>query len=388
MTQKHRLRHEIYRLLESPTGSGRLRQSIDRGLITLIVVNALLMLLDDVATQPWEDIFYAIEVLSVGLFTIEYICRVWVAVEQHELHKRPAWRVRLHYMGSVGGLIDIAAILPFYLGAIIPVDLRYLRLLRLFRLLKLSRYSPALQSLAAAFYQERRSFAGALLIVIVVLLTSASAMHLAEHEAQPQAFGTLLDSMWWAIITLTTVGYGDVVPHTPAGKVIAGISALLGLGLFALPTAILASSFVEQIKRRDFVVNAKLVNQVPLFKNVGVMHMVEIASMLKPLTVPPFYTVVRAGDPADCMYFILTGELEVGLSPRPVRLSAGDFFGEMGLINHAPRSATVIAVTDTQLLMLEESDFHKLMQLYPDMRQEIESHAEIRSRKTKAKVEL
>lgn len=380
MTRRHPLRHEVYRLLESPTASGKLRHWIDRGLVGLIVVNAVLMLLDDVVVEPWDDLFYAIEVLSVGLFTIEYICRVWVSVEHHELHHRPAWRVRLRYVVSLSGLIDMAAILPFYLSAIMPVDLRYLRLLRLFRLLKLSRYSPALQSLAAAFYQERRSFAGALLIVIVALLTSASAMHLAEHEAQPQAFGTLLDSMWWAIITLTTVGYGDVVPHTPLGKVVAGISALLGLALLALPTAIMASSFVEQIKRRDFVVNAKLVNQVPLFKNVSVMHMVEIAAMLKPMTVPPFYTVVRAGDPADCMYFILTGELEVAASPKPVRLSAGDFFGEMGLLSHAPRNATVTAVTDTQLLMLEESDFDKLLQLYPDMRQEIETHVSIRGK--------
>ncbi len=140
---------------------------------------------------------------------------------------------------------------------------------------------------------------------------------------------------------------------------------------------IMASSFVEQIKRRDFVVNAKLVSQVPLFAGVGVMRMVEIATMLKPRTVPPLYTVVRKGDPADCMYFILSGELEVQL-PTPVHLKTGDFFGEMGLLDRAPRGATVTAVTDSQLLMLEEEDFHRLMRAYPEMRAAIEAAATAR----------
>ncbi len=372
-----RLRRELYRLLESQTAGGELRRAIDAALITLILANAILVLVDE-AIPAHSDLarwLWAFEHLSVGLFTVEYLCRLWISVEHDAFHHLPPWRARMQYMASAAGLIDLLAILPYFVGALAAIDLRYLRLLRLFRLLKLSRYSPALQSLAAAFYQERRSFLGALLILIVALLSTASLMHLVEGESQPDAFGTLMRSMWWAIVTLTTVGYGDVVPHTPLGKLIGGASALLGLCLFALPSAIMASSFVEQIKRRDFVVNAKLVMQVPLFANVGVMHLVEIASMLKPRTVPPLYTVVRKGDPADCMYFILSGELEVELQPKPVRLASGDFFGEMGLLNRAPRSATVTAVTDTQLLVLEDIDFDKLMRLYPDMRTAIEARA-------------
>ena len=209
-------------------------------------------------------------------------------------------------------------------------------------------------------------------------MSSATIMHLLEREAQPEAFGTILNSMWWAIITLTTVGYGDVVPHTPLGKAFGGICALLGLCLLALPAGIMARAFSEEIKRRDFVVNVKLVSQVPLFAGIGVMRMVEIATMLKPLTVPPLYTVVRKGEPAHCMYFILSGELEVELSPTPVRLKTGEFVGEMGLLDSAPRTATVTAVTDTQLLVLEEEDFHKLTRVYPEMRTAIEAVATAR----------
>lgn len=377
-----KLRHELYRLLESQTAGGSLRRWVDTALIGLILCNAALVLVDE-AVPPgsaWTPWLWGFEHASVALFTIEYLCRVWISVEHDAFHHLPPWRARLQYLVSGVGVIDLLAILPYYVGALALVDLRYLRLLRLFRLLKLSRYSPALQSLAAAFYQERRSFLGALLVLIVALFLTAGLMHLVEGSAQPEEFGTLRSSMWWAIVTLTTVGYGDVVPHTGLGKLVGGASALLGLCLFALPSAIMASSFVEQIKRRDFVVNAKLVMQVPLFANVGVMHLVEIASMLKPRTVPPLYTVVRKGDPADCMYFILSGELQVELKPNPVRLSNGDFFGEMGLLNKAPRMASVTAVTDTQLLVLEDTDFDKLMRLYPDMRAEIEARAADRNK--------
>lgn len=380
MSASLQARHALYQLLESRTATGPLRRGIDTGLIVMIVANAGLVLLDDaiLGASRWAPWLVAFEWASVGLFTIEYLSRIWIAVEADAAHDVSPFRARLLYLFSAAGLVDLVAILPFYLGLLLVFDLRYLRLLRLFRLLKLSRYSPALQSLAAALYEERRAFLGALLIMIVALMSAASIMHVLERYAQPEAFGTLLDSMWWAIITLTTVGYGDVVPHTPAGKVFGGACALLGLCLFALPAGIMASSFVEQLKRRDFVVNAKLVAQVPLFRGVGITHLVEIATMLKPRSVPPRYTVVRKGDAADCMYFILSGELEVQL-PTPVRLLPGQFFGEMGLLNHVPRVASVSAVTDTQLLTLEEHDFHKLMSIYPDMRAVIEAEMAKRS---------
>lgn len=375
---RQRLRRDVYRILESPTGGGWVRRWLDASLILLILVNAGLVLVEE-ALPPGA---YAAELdwferATIAIFAIEYCIRLWVAVERDDRHDLPPWRLRVGYMVSSVGLIDLCAFAPALLAGLFFLDPRYLHLVRL---LKLTRYSPALQSLATVFYQERRSFFGALLIAVMALFTSASLIHLVEKDVQPEAFGTITQSMWWAIVTLATIGYGDVVPHTPLGKIVGGVSALMGLCMVALPSAIMASSFMEQIKRRDFVVNSKLVLQVPLFADLQILHIVEIASMLRPLAVPPLYRVVRQGDAADCMYFVVSGELQVDLGERRVKLSNGDFFGELGLLNKAPRSANVVAVTDTQLLVLEASDFDKLTRIYPEMRNTIEAYAAERSK--------
>lgn len=368
-------RRAVYQTLECPRTDGFVRRSIDRILLALILANAAAVLVDQMVVpgSPAALWLMAFECVSVAVFTVEYCCRVWVAVEHEERTTMPPWRARLAYCVSPVGLIDLVAILPFYFGMLLALDLRYLRILRLFRLLKLTRYSPALQSLAGAFYEERRSFAGAFIIVFVAWMTAATLMHLVERESE--AFATLPDAMYWAIITLTTVGYGDVVPHTAAGKVIAGISALMGLCLFALPAGIVVSGFFEQIKRRDFSINAKLVAKVPLFAGLKVTHLVEISTLLRPLVVPPLYAVVRKGDPCDCMYFVLSGELEVHLPSTPLRLRSGEFFGEMGLLDLTSQVATVVARTDSQLLVLDEYDFNGLLRAYPEMRAAIEREA-------------
>lgn len=375
---RQRLRRDVYRILESPTGGGWVRRWLDASLILLILVNAGLVLVEE-ALPPGA---YAAELdwferATIAIFAMEYCIRLWVAVERDDRHDLPPWRLRVGYMVSSVGLIDLCAFAPALLAGLFFLDPRYLHLVRL---LKLTRYSPALQSLATVFYQERRSFFGALLIAVMALFTSASLIHLVEKDVQPEAFGTITQSMWWAIVTLATIGYGDVVPHTPLGKIVGGVSALMGLCMVALPSAIMASSFMEQIKRRDFVVNSKLVLQVPLFADLQILHIVEITSMLRPLAVPSLYRVVRQGDAADCMYFVVSGELQVDLGERRVKLSNGDFFGELGLLNKAPRSANVVAVTDTQLLVLEAGDFDKLTRIYPEMRNTIEAYAAERSK--------
>jgi len=376
-TKRQSLRREIYRILESPRGGGWIRRWIDAGLILLILINAALIVIEEVMPPGAYAVeLRVVEWVTVAVFAVEYGFRLWVAAERDDRHHLSPWRLRLGYILSPVGLIDLCAFAPSLLSGLIFLDPRYLRLVRL---LKLVRYSPALQSLAAVFYKERRTLFGALLIAVIALFVSAGVVHLAEREAQPEAFGTITESMWWAIVTVARIGYGDVVPHTPLGKLIGGVSALLGLCVVALPSAIMASGFIEQIRRRDFVVNSKLVLQVPLFADLQIVHIVEIASMLRPLAVPPLYRIVRAGDAADCMYFVVSGELQVDLGERRVKLSNGDFFGEMGLLNKAPRSADVVAVTDTQLLVLEASDFDKLTRVYPEMRSTIETYAAKRS---------
>lgn len=383
-------RRRVYHLLEGPGQHSLTGRMIEWLLIFLIIANSFAVVVSSVPRlhDTYEFWWLALEYLSVAVFTLEYLVRLWISPERDSNRNRSLTRARMRYVLSATGLFDLAAILPFWMGVMTDLDLRFLRILRLLQMLKLTRYSPALQSLAAALYEERRSFLGALLIVLMLQLFSASVIHLVEHEAQPEAFGTIADSMWWAIITLATVGYGDVVPKTPLGKMVGGLVAFAGLCLLALPAGIMAKAFAEEIKRRDFVVNVKLVSKVPLFTSIDINHLVEIATMLKPRSVAPLRAVVRKGDPSDCMYFVLSGELEVEVAPKPVRLGPGSFFGEMGLLNHGPRGATVTSVTDSQLLMLMDDDFDKLMKTYPDVLAEIRRVAAERTQPTKVKPAL
>jgi len=341
------VRRTLYRALESRTASGPLRRAIDGALVALIVANAGAVLIDDAGglDARWEPWLQAFELGSVVLFTAEYLVRLWISVDNERRSFGSPTAARLHYLLSPGGLIDLLAILPFWLGAMTMVDLRYLRLLRLFWLLKLTRLSPALQSLGAALYQERRSFLGAFVIMMVLLMTSATVMHLLERAAQPAAFGTVLDSMWWAIITLTTTGYGDAVPVTVLGRVLGGFVMVCGIAVLAMWAGILATTFSDEMRRRAFLRTWDLVTRVPYMAGLGAGTIAEVTRLLKVWDVAGGTVVMRRGEPGDCMYFIAEGEVEVRISP-PLRLKPGCFFGEIALITGEPRTATAAAATD------------------------------------------
>ncbi|MDX2101372.1 MAG: cyclic nucleotide-gated ion channel [Alphaproteobacteria bacterium] len=361
-----------WQMLECPRERGLTRRCIDALLIVLVIGNALAVVFgsDDDIHARYAPVFDWFEWASLAVFSLELGVRIWACVESPDRRGQSAWRQRLEFLTTPLVLIDILALVPALLHHLWGLDLRFVRLLRLLRMLKLARYSPALHALGAAFYAERRSFLGAGLIVAVLILLAASLLHLVEAEANPAGFGTLARSLWWAVVTLTTTGYGDVVPVTPLGRVLGGLCTILGLCLLALPAGIMANGFAEEIKRRDFVVNVKLVGQVPIFRGIDALHLAEIATMLRPRSVAPRALVVRAGDPSDCMYFVLQGELQV-MIPTPVLLGPGSFFGEMGLLTKAPRSASVRAMVDSQLLVLDEQDFDRLMRLHPEVLAEI-----------------
>jgi voltage-gated potassium channel len=178
------------------------------------------------------------------------------------------------------------------------------------------------------------------------------------------------------------VGYGDLVPITPAGRVFASIVTILGIGVYALPVGIIASGFAREIQRRDFVVTWAMVARVPLFKSLDAEQVGRIANLLRSRVAPGGSAIVRRGEPGDCMYFIAAGNAEVQIQPVPVRLSDGDFFGEMALIHDAPRGATVVALTRCQLLILDADDFRGLAQSEPRIAEAIRAIAEQRRQQT------
>ncbi len=310
----------------------------------------------------WFDI---IEIVSLVVFTLEYAARLWVARLHPPFRHLSAHSARWNYAVSGAGIVDLLAVLPFWFAFILPIDFRVVLVLRFVRFLKLTRYSPAMRSLLDALYQERRALFGCVVILIGTTLVAASLMHLAEGHVQPDKFGTIPDAMWWAIVTLGTIGYGDVVPMTVPGKLIASATIFLGLIMVALPVGIIANAFSNEIHRRDFVVTWSMVARVPLFSGLDAREVADIMRLLRAQQVEPGGLIVRRGDPAHSMYFIAAGEVEIELPHERVRLDVGHFFGEIAVLRSARRSANVTATTRTSLLVLDAHDFHALMERDP-----------------------
>lgn len=236
-------------------------RACDIFLSALILLNLAAVCLESVESinREYNSALVAFEWFSVSIFLTEYLLRIWsIAADNRNPAKTPLGR-RARYIFSFTGLIDLAAILPSILPLIMGgADLRWLRVLRLVRLLKISHYSSALEDLFSAVYEERRSFAAALYLMAIALFLSSSMMYLAEYEVQPEHFRSIPQTMWWSLITLTTVGYGDVFPITPMGKVIGAFTALMGVCTVALLTGIVASAFSNQMARREAIFEAEI----------------------------------------------------------------------------------------------------------------------------------
>jgi voltage-gated potassium channel len=239
-------------MLEPGRTADRPSKALNLFLILLISLNVVAIILESVdwIYQQYQSLFWYFEVFSVAVFTIEYFARVWSCIELDEASDSSPIMGRLRYMLTPIALIDLIAILPFYLGLYLTIDLRFLRGLRLLRLFKLTRYSPALVALLDVVQQESEALLAAMVVLLIMLVMSAAGIYLLENDLQPETFGSIPSSMWWAIVTLTTLGYGDVVPITPMGKAFAGLIGLIGIGMIALPAAIMASGFAENIRGR------------------------------------------------------------------------------------------------------------------------------------------
>ena len=196
------------------------------------------------------------ETFSVAFFTLEFLLRLW---SNGSRHSDSDWKGRKDYIFSFHGLVDIISILPFYLQAIFPgADLRVLRLLRLTRLLKLSHYSTAIEDLASAIYAERRSFGAVVYLLSIAIVASSTLMYYAEAAVQPEKLASIPHAIYWSVITLTTVGYGDISPITPVGKAIAIVTAFLGIATLAIFSGIVATSFANQLARKKVLYEQQL----------------------------------------------------------------------------------------------------------------------------------
>jgi len=372
-------RQRIYNLIEGSHPDHAGSQTFDVFMVFLIVANVLSVTLE---TVPGLDVthghlFLAFDNISVAIFTVEYLARLWVAVEHAPVARHGAFLGRLRFAMSPYLLIDLLAIAPFYLSLIMPsMDLRVLRIFRLLRLLKLARYSPALNSLIRVLTEERRALGASLIVMLGLLVVCSTLVYHLEHSVQPEKFASIPHAMWWGVATLTTVGYGDVVPVTAMGKILGGAMMIFGLGMFAIPIGIIASAFSRDIHQRDFVVSFGMVSNVPAFSHLGPVQIEQIVRMLQSRRLPAGSTVFGKGDAADGMYFILSGTVRVHLPGHPIDLGPGEFFGEMALYADAPRLARVHCMTDCRLLRLSREDFDMLAEDDGDFRHKIEAAVE------------
>ncbi len=248
---QRRIKKRLHSILQASEPGDTVSRWFDIGIMSLIAANVAAVILETVPEleAAYGDWFHSFELFSVVVFTVEYVMRVWTATED-ERYSRPI-RGRLLFILSPLALIDLAAILPFYVPMVIPIDLRFgraLRLFRLFRLFKFSRYARSMQLFGRVFTNRKEQITIAMFTVFVMLVLSSSAMYYVENAAQPEHFSSIPETMWWGVATLTTVGYGDVYPVTALGRLLGGLIAVLGIGIFALPTSILASGFAEALE--------------------------------------------------------------------------------------------------------------------------------------------
>jgi voltage-gated potassium channel len=312
----------------------------------------------------------------VIVFSLEYLARLWSVVGHSPRNLSPA-QDRLEYVFSSLGIIDLLAFLPASIALAVG-DRTALVLLGVLPFFKLVRYSPAMRSLLAAIHAERRTLVGCLVILLGAVLVFASLLYAIEHDVQPDKFGTIPQAMWWAIVTLGTVGYGDVVPVTPLGKLVSVFAIVGGLAMIALPVAIISTAFADEIRRRDFVVTWGMLARVPLFSHLSATEIADIMRLLRARTIESGEILVRRGDAASSMYFITAGEVEIELPSQRVRLADGTFFGEIALLHRTKRSGTVTAMRKTRLLALDAQDFHALIERMPALAAHVQKTASAR----------
>jgi voltage-gated potassium channel len=361
------LKRRVHIFLESSTPGDRWGYIFDYLMVALIALNILAVILESVPSLNgrYHRAFLWFEIFSVAVFTVEYAARVWACTADRAHGYAHPIAGRIKYTLSPMAIVDFLAFAPFYLSYFFAVDLRMLRVFRMIRLLKLTRYSAALIVFAAVLRNQARALTAALFIMLTALMFASSIMFAFEHEVQPGAFGSIPDAMWWAVATLTTVGYGDVAPVTAMGKLLGGVTMIIGIGMFALPAGIMATGFAQEIRKHEFIVSWRLVAKVPLFTDLDAAHIAEIVGQLKPLVVPPRHAVVRIGEPGDSMFFVVSGELEADVSPAPQRFVPGEFFGEIGLLQNSVRIADVVSLTECQLLELTKDSFWHLVEIHP-----------------------
>jgi voltage-gated potassium channel len=360
------MRCERLKEMLQPDSGGRPARAF-RALHHSMVLTGIFVVLAD-TVEPWRAEhgawFANIFRIVSAFFVADYVLRLTAAATSGRA-QGGAGRARLAWAVSAGGVFDFLAALPGFLNLLFDTDDAIL--FGLVWVFKLIRYAPGLAGLRRAIEEARSALLSVLLGFVVVLLAASSLEYLIERAGQPDAFGSIPAALWWGIVTMTNTGYGDIVPATVPGRLLAGLVMVCGIVVLALVAGILSTGFAQEIRRHAFLRTWNIVAKVPFFQTVGATTIGEVARLLRPREYPAGAVVVRRGEPGDCMYFVASGEVEIELDPDPLRLGSGEFFGEIALLTGTPRTATVIAAGRCTLLRLDIAEFRELTGRQPDL---------------------
>jgi voltage-gated potassium channel len=315
---------------------------------------------------------------GVWLSACLWCCLAFFAAES-------AMRLRLWSAGSArrrifspSGLVDVLGLAPVPLALLCGAEPQTAWLFASLWVLKLGQDSPGFAQLGRVFVLEAKPLASVLVLFLIALFLASAGMHVLERDDQPAAFGTMPAALWWAVVTLTTTGYGDEVPHTALGRLLGSVVMICGIATFGLWTGILATGFASESRRRNFIATWDLVSKVPFFQTLDPTAITEITHMLRRVEIPERTAVIRRGRVGDCMYFIAAGEVEVDVAPTPVRLGVGTFFGELALLGDSIRTANVSTTAASTLLILDLADFRKLMAHHSELARAIDAEGKRR----------
>ncbi|THD68217.1 MAG: cyclic nucleotide-binding domain-containing protein [Bradyrhizobium sp.] len=319
------------------------------------------------AAHHWVD---ALLWACLAFFVFEWVVRL-----RHAFAAQRTWAYAL----SIRGFVDAIAAAAVPVAMVLGTHPKTAWLLGVFWMLKVVPGIPGLRQLRRVLVLESGPLLSVLVIFLMVLFLASVAVYYLERDAQPVAFGSVPAALWWAVATLTTTGYGDVVPITPLGRLVAAVVMICGLGVFGLWTGILATGFAAETRRDNFLKTWESVSKVPFFAALGPAAIADVTHMLRTMDLPARTTIIRKGQTGDCMYFIAAGEVEVDLPGKKVPLGEGAFFGEMALLGNNLRSASITTTRVSKLLVLDLVDFRMLMARHPDLAQTIDAEAKRRA---------
>lgn len=374
-------RAEIYRLFNpSNHESGANRLRFFEVLVNLIGIVSVSAGTVHEMSAPARTLTALVTGIVASFFFTEYLLRLWFAPEIPHPSKLSTGQARLRWAVSPTGVIDLLAMIPAL--AVVSGEARLgaesASVFVLLWVLKLATRAPGVALIARVIHNERSALGAAAALFAIVLFSSATIAHWLEAETQPQFFGSIPSSLWWAVVTLTTTGYGDVVPQSPVGRLLGGVVMIAGISVLALLAGILANGFAEEVRRREFVRIWDLVAKVPFFSDVGAIAVADIVGQLRSRSFSAGQTVFSKGEAGDAMYFLVSGSVQVHIGARTECLREGAFFGELALLGRKPRSADVVTLTPCTTLVLDVADFYRLAGQQPGLIAAIEVEAKRR----------